>query len=294
MKECYPQVGLGRISGLFGISRQGYYSWMNAVSASKIQDEFIIQLVVELRKDHPKMGVRKLHHMLKNDFNRLGIRMGRDGLFDLLSAYNLLIVKRKRSIRTTQSNHRFRKYPNLVREFDPRKANQVWASDITYIRHKDSFKYLFLITDVYSKKIVGYSLAESLDSRHAVNALQDAISKCGQPISGLIHHSDRGIQYCSNDYVKVLQNHNIQISMTENGDPRENAVAERVNGVLKNEYLSQYNELTTLQLDVSVEKYNELRPHLSCDMHTPSYAHSLNGVLKKRWKNYYRTKENQL
>lgn len=294
MKEAYSHVGLERICRLFGISRQGYYSWLKSITASIIQDELILQLVLEQRKDHPKMGVRKLHHLLQTDFERLRIKIGRDGLFDLLSAYNLLIVKRKRRVNTTHSNHRFRKYPNLIKGLEPEKANQLWVSDITYIRQKDSFKYLFLITDAYSKKIVGYALSDSLDSKHAVKALQDAIRFNCQPIAGLIHHSDRGIQYCSSAYIDILKEHSIEVSMTENGDPRENAIAERVNGILKDEYLNQYQELTLFQLDNTIKKYNEIRPHLSCNMLTPQKAHRLKGTLKRKWKNYYKHRLNQL
>lgn len=294
MKQTYPHVGMGRISGVFGITRQGYYRWFNHLKATMIQDELVLHLVRQLRNEHPKMGVRKLHHLLKDDFNQLGIKIGRDGLFDLLAANKMLIIKRKRSVRTTQSYHRFRKYPNLIKGTKPYKANQIWVSDITYIRQKDHFKYLFLITDAYSKKVVGYALADNLDTKHAVNALQDAISTSCQPLTGLIHHSDRGIQYCSADYVDLLNQHEIQISMTENGDPKENAIAERVNGIIKEEYLYQFKELTSLQLDISIEKYNQLRPHLSCDMLTPANAHSLNGTLKRKWKNYYRNRSNQV
>ena len=135
-------------------------------------------------------------------------------------------------------NHWYRKYPNLIKGITPDRANQIWVSDITYINTKKEFLYLFLITDAYSKKILGYRLAKTLDSIHAVNSLQDAIKNACQPIPGLIHHSDRGIQYCSKEYTDLLIKHSISISMTENGDPLENAIAERINGILKDEYLN--------------------------------------------------------
>ena len=293
MKMVYSDVGLGRICGLFGITRQGYYSWLRKVKASLTQDEAVLHLVLKYRTDHPKMGVRKLYHLLQPDFKQLGIKMGRDALFDLLAAHNLLVIRRKRRVSTTQSHHRFRKYPNLIKGLTPFRANQIWVSDITYIHHGDCFKYLFLITDAYSKKIVGHCLSDSLDSRYAVKALQDAIQSSCQTIDGLIHHSDRGIQYCSSAYIDVLNKHGIQVSMTENSDPGENAIAERVNGILKDEYLEQYHKLTQLQLDLAIKKYNEIRPHLSCNMLTPQKAHSLNGVLKRKWKNYYKYRANQ-
>ena len=214
--------------------------------------------------------------------------MGRDALFDLVAANNLQVTKRKRRYITTNSNHVFKKYPNLIRGIAPDGPDQIWVSDITYIRSGEEFLYLFLITDMYSKKILGYRLAKTLDSSHAVNSLQDAIRNSSKPITGLTHHSDRGIQYCSKDYIKLLEKHNIKISMTENGDPLENPVAERVNGILKDEYLNQYQRLTLIQLEKSIQKYNNERPHLSINMLTPEQAHLSSGELKRRWKNYYK------
>jgi transposase InsO family protein len=246
-------------------------------------------MVHNIRKEHPRMGTRKLYHLIKPDLDKSKIKMGRDALFDLVSENNLQVIKRKRKHVTTNSNHVFKRYPNLIRDIDPDGPNQIWVSDITYIKTlQQEFLYLFLITDAYSKKVLGYRLAKTLDSLHAVNALQDAIENASQPVSGLIHHSDRGIQYCSKEYISLLKENNISISMTENGDPLENAIAERVNGILKDEYLNQYPCLTKLQLEKSIKKYNNIRPHLSCDMLTPEVAHLTSGRLKKRWKNYYK------
>ena len=245
-------------------------------------------MVLDIRKDHPRMGTRKIYDLIKPDLEKSNIKMGRDALFDLLANYGLQVKKRRRKYITTNSNHPYRKYPNLIRGVDPGRPNQIWVSDITYIRTTGDFKYLFLITDAYSKKILGYRLSSTLDSIHAVNSLQDAIKQVGKPILGLTHHSDRGIQYCCNDYTKILKENNINISMTENGDPLENPIAERVNGILKDEYLFQYPELNTVLLDDAIEKYNNKRPHLSCGMITPELAHLSSGKLKKRWKNYYK------
>lgn len=214
--------------------------------------------------------------------------MGRDALFDLLAFYGLQVKKRKRRHITTNSNHVFKKYPNLIKGVEPDRPNRIWVSDITYIRSGEEFQYLFLISDAYSKKVLGYRLAKTLDSVNAVNSLQDAITNTCKPISGLIHHSDRGIQYCSKEYIKLLNSHKIKVSMTENGDPRENPIAERINGILKEEYINQYTKLTMSQLEGSIEKYNAKRPHLSCDMLTPETAHISSGKLKRRWKNYYK------
>lgn len=238
------------------------------------------------------MGVRKLYYMIKEDMIRMNIKMGRDALFDLLASEHLLVQKKKRRHITTNSSHWFRKYPNLIRGLTPDRPNRIWVSDITYIKTKQEFLYLFLITDAYSKKILGYRLARNLDSVHAVNSLQDAIRNTCQPISGLIHHSDRGIQYCCKEYTDLLNKNDISISMTENGDPLENPIAERINGILKDEYLNDkinnQCDLNIEQVSSAIEKYNRLRPHLSCDMLTPEEAHGCQGNLRRQWKNYYR------
>jgi len=257
-----------------------------------IKDHLVLKLVSDIKKDHPQMGVRKTYRLIRDDMRALNVKMGRDALFDLLASKHMLVQKRKRKHITTNSNHLYKKYPNLIKDFTPDAPNQLWVSDITYIRTQREFLYLFLVTDAYSKKILGYKLAKTLDSTHAVNSLQDAIKNTCQPITGLIHHSDRGIQYCSKDYIRVLNEHKINISMTENGDPRENPIAERINGILKDEYLSQYQNLTAQQLEKSIRKYNTIRPHLSCDMLTPEEAHLTSGNLTRKWKNYYRKTTN--
>lgn len=222
----------------------------------------------------------------------MGIKVGRDALFDLLASEHLLVQPRKRKHITTNSKHWYRKYPNLIKDIVTDRPNQIWVSDITYIKTKDEFLYLFLITDAYSRKILGYRLAKNLDSIHAVNSLQDAIKNTCQPISGLIHHSDRGIQYCSKEYTDLLRENAMQISMTEKGDPLENPIAERINGILKDEYLNDnpnnHSSLNARQVSCAIKKYNTLRPHLSCQMLTPEEAHKSHGLLRKMWKNYYR------
>lgn len=296
IKDSYPHVGLGRICRLFGITRQAYYKNIKYQKKTITEDHIVLQLVTAIRKDHSRMGGRKIYFMIKEDITRLNIKMGRDALFDLLAAEHLLVQRRKRKHITTNSNHWYKKYPNLIKNLVPDGPNQIWVSDITYIRTKQEFLYLFLITDAYSKKILGYRLAKNLDSTHAVNSLQDAIKNTCQPISGLIHHSDRGIQYCSKEYTDLLNKHAISISMTENGDPLENPIAERINGILKDEYLydkiNNHNNLDIIELSKSIEKYNTLRPHLSCEMLTPQEAHRGQGNLKRMWKNYYRKKVN--
>jgi transposase InsO family protein len=281
-----------RICRLFGISRQSYYKNIKYQKKVIIEDHIVLKMIASRRKDHPRMGVRKLYFMIKTEMAGMNIKMGRDALFDLMASEHMLVQRRKRKHITTNSNHWYRKYPNLIRGIIPNGPNQIWVSDITYIKTPKEVLYLFLITDAYSKKILGYRLAKTLDSVHAVNSLQDAVKNGCQPIPGLIHHSDRGIQYCSKEYTDMLKDHGIAISMTENGDPLENAIAERINGILKDEYLNdEINKQSCLEaegLKKAIEKYNKLRPHLSSDMLTPEEAHSSKGILKRRWKNYYK------
>jgi transposase InsO family protein len=221
--------------------------------------------------------------------------MGRDALFNMLSANYLLVRKRKRRIQTTNSFHWLRKYPNLIRDFIPTAINQLWVSDITYWKLNQKHVYISFITDAYSHKIVGYQVAETLEAIESIHALQMALSALGaeSPLQ-LTHHSDRGLQYCSHAYVKLLQDYNIQISMTENGDPLENAIAERVNGIIKDEYLETYDIDNIIEakglLKTVVKLYNNERPHMSIGNLTPNQIHHSNKPIKteKLWKNYYR------
>jgi transposase InsO family protein len=219
-----------------------------------------------------------------------GFQIGRDAMFDLLSERGLLVRKRRRSgCVTTFSKHRFKKYPNIIRDFIPIAPNQLWVSDITYIHLPNGFAYLSLITDAYSRKIVGFYLSKDLSAKGPLNALKMAI-KTNNVITGLIHHSDRGVQYCCDAYVKLLTDQKIKISMTENGDPLENAIAERVNGILKQELLQEeFPDFITASNEVAVacSTYNHIRPHGSIDDLKPAEAHQMKGNINKRWKNYY-------
>ena len=222
----------------------------------------------------------------------IGIQMGRDALFDMLRQNGLLVRRRRNGVRTTNSSHWLRKYPNLIRHFEPMRPNQLWVSDITYLETTEGFLYLFLITDACSKKIVGWSIADNLDADNAVEALQMALRSMKSDCSGLIHHSDRGVQYCSDKYVKLLNRHQIRISMTENGDPLENAIAERVNGILKDEWLYEMGKMSKAAMQKVVPQiiqiYNNERPHLSLNMLTPAVAHQLEDRMRRLWKNYYK------
>ena len=253
-------------------------------------------MVKEIRASLPRIGTRKLWHLLQPMLAEHNLEAGRDYLFDLLASHRLLIRRRKRNIITTDSGHWMRKYSNLVKELTVTKPEQLWVSDITYIRLTNGFAYLSLITDAYSKKITGYCLSKTLSADGCREALLMALKSRTHLLQQLIHHSDRGSQYCCKEYVELLSNHNIAISMTENGDPYENAIAERVNGILKTEfhlYSSSVGFEDTCQIVAgSIKAYNELRPHASCNYLTPQQAHGQTGVLQKRWKNYYQPVKN--
>lgn len=238
------------------------------------------------------MGGRKLYELLESFMLEHHIKMGRDALFDLLSANNLLVRRRKRKVHTTNSFHWLRKYPNLIRDLVPSQPNQLWVSDITYWKINSTHLYISLITDAYSRKIVGYHVADNLDAVETIKALKMALKENKDDLSSLIHHSDRGIQYCSSGYISLLKKHGITISMTENGDPLENAIAERVNGIIKDEYLDNYSIDTLEQanqlLKQVIDLYNNERPHMSLGHLKPEQIHR--GLMRadKKWKSYPR------
>lgn len=237
------------------------------------------------------IGTRKLYGMLAVFMVKHQIKVGRDALFDLLARNGMLVRRKRRIAQTTFSAHWLRKYPNLIKGVEPNKPNQLWVADITYLETKVGFVYISLITDVYSRKIVGYHVADNLLALSSVEALKMALTNMPKNLESLIHHSDRGIQYCSQEYVNVLQDYQVKISMTQNGDPLENAIAERVNGILKNELMPNVKienlEHAQKLLKEIVLIYNDERPHMSIALLTPNQAHQLDGKLKRYWKNYY-------
>jgi transposase InsO family protein len=292
MKDSYGGLGLVRLCRLLGITRQSYYQHFWQHEAAGIEDSLVLSQIVSIRKDHRMMGGRKLYELLQPFLLEHQIKMGRDGLFDLLAANGLLVKKKRRRYITTFSNHWMRKWPNLIRQMEVTRTNQLWVSDITYWKVADDYLYISLVTDAYSHKVVGYHLAKTLEGMETIRALQMAISTLPDELQGdLIHHSDRGAQYCAENYVRLLQDKGIAISMTENGDPLENAVAERINGILKGEYLKHYQVNDQGQADErlrqAVQLYNEKRPHFSIGLLTPSLVHSKNLKTEKLWKNYY-------
>jgi transposase InsO family protein len=292
MKQDFPKLGIAVLCRLFGKTRHAYYDCLWRKESSLVKEDIILQEVLSIRKDLPRLGTRKLHYVLQNKLASHQITFGRDYLFDLLSEHKLLIRQRKRKAITTDSRHWMRKYSNLVKGLVITRPEQVWVSDITYIRLTNQWGYLSLITDAYSRKIMGYNFRQDLAAEGCINALKMALNTRLYNES-IIHHSDRGSQYCSHNYIDLLLKNNIAISMTENGDPYENALAERVNGIIKTEFNLYSSSLgfdqTEHQVSKSIKSYNELRPHASCDYLTPNRAHLQAEKLNKRWKNYNRS-----
>lgn len=272
---------------VFGISRQAYHKRVQKAEKLDNQRKVLLDLIRPIRKQMPRLGTIKLYAMVKNEMIRNNIKMGRDNFFSFLRCERMLVHKKKNFTKTTNSFHRFRKHKNLIKSMEIKTPEQVWVSDITYIKTDSGHEFLSLITDFYSKKIVGFHLAENLKTEGPLKALQMAIKSRRYPLRKLIHHSDRGLQYCSDDYIDMLSKNNILPSMTEQYDPYENAVAERVNGILKDEFdiaSGFINHLHAVkEIKSVVETYNTLRPHLSCNMLTPIQAHEFGKYKLKKW-----------
>jgi putative transposase len=297
MKGDYPCLSKEALCRLFGKTRHALYDHLWRQQDDSIKEEIILQLVHKIREQLPRLGTRKLLFLLDPELQSHHIDIGRDALFDLLATHKLLIRQRKRKMVTTDSRHWMRKYANLIKHLEISRPEQVWVSDITYIRMKNQWGYLSMITDAFSRKIMGISFRSDLLAQGCVDALDMALSNRQYKKEKLIHHSDRGSQYCCKDYIDLLQSANVSVSMTENGDPYENALAERMNGIIKNEfnlYSSVLSFEDTYHLIIqSVDAYNSLRPHGSCDYLTPVRAHNQAKTLKKRWKKYETTKYNK-
>jgi putative transposase len=290
MKQDYPHLGWGYLCRLFGKTRHAYYDHLYRSRNDTLKEDVILQLVAEIRISLPRLGTRKLLHLLGPKLQSHGIGAGRDYLFELFDSHKLLIRQRRKKVFTTDSRHWMRKYSNLVKDLEVIHPEQLWVSDMTYIRVMNQWGYLSLITDAFSRKIMGYCFRADMLALGCIEALQMALDNRSYSQQHLIHHSDRGSQYCSKDYVDILGSEHISISMTECGDPYENALAERMNGILKGEFnlygSSVSFELTYQKIRDSIQAYNELRPHGSCDYLTPSLAHEQTNRLKKRWMKY--------
>jgi transposase InsO family protein len=278
-----------------GYSPQAYYKHNKKALINQVNEKFILEQIDAIRKHQPRCGGRKLFIMLQPFFKEHNISMGRDKFFDVLKRNKLLVRRTKRSVHTTDSKHHFYRYPNLVKGFTPLKAHELWVADITYIPLKERFAYLFLITDAYSRKIVGFHVSDDMKVNSAVVALKKALAQ-KPPETIVIHHSDRGIQYCSTEYVNLLQQHHAMISMTNNGDPLENAIAERINGILKTELISSYyNDIDAAVIHITrcITIYNYRRRHSSLNWQIPAEVHNQKGPQIRRWKNYYQPPKNQ-
>lgn len=235
----------------------------------------------------PGIGYYKLWLMIKRMFQDDWVP-GRDAFLNILRENDLMLPS-PRPRHTTNSNHRFRKWKNLIRGFIPTAPNQLWVSDITYIDLAEGCCYLHLVTDAYSRKIVGWKLSETLEALHTQDALQEAINQATEEeMNHLIHHSDRGVQYCCNEYIRQLQKHGIRISMTEDYKPTDNAIAERVNGILKTEVIYRERRFKTFEdaynrIADFIRFYNEERPHRSIGYKVPAQAHMETGIQKQMW-----------
>lgn len=267
------QASVERTCQRFNLHRDAYYKLRRRRGRREAVAQEVIALVKGERMAQPRVGTRKLYEALGYTFDASGIKVGRDKLFDILRAHGMLVKRKRASCRTTDSYHRFHKYKNLIKGMEVTAPNQVWVSDITYIRTVQGFCYLALITDKYSRRIVGYDISDSLELAGCLRALKLAL-RTARPAAGLVHHSDRGIQYCSHQYVDALKKRRIRISMTEENHCYENAIAERVNGILKDEfYLDQcfFNtRYACLAAKNAIDIYNSKRLHLSLGYRTPN------------------------
>jgi putative transposase len=281
-------MGVGPLCKLFGKSRQTFYKKKWHLNKTEQVEIIVLEMVAQVRRELPGLGLHKLYRFLYQPLRSDGIKMGRDKLNTLLRRSGLLITRNSRKPRTTQSNHLLRRYPDVAKHLLIERAEQLWVSDITYISIGYSFNYLSLITDAYSRKIMGYCLHPYLTNEGSINALKAAIQSRSGNLP-LVHHSDRGVQYCSYDYIMLLNQERISISMTQNGEAYENPIAERVNGILKTEFklnkVFRSRSEAILAVRMAIEAYNNLRPHMSCSNLTPIIAHETREPLIKYWKN---------
>lgn len=278
MKEIYGDISLATICALFGKSRQGWYQLAGNKGQKQLKENLVLEQVRQIKSELPNTGGIKMHFMLQQFMSEHQISMGRDALFTLLKENNLLVKPRKLYARTTNSFHHFKKWPDLVQRRSAVMAEEIWVSDITYLRTKKGFIYLSLVTDAWSRKIVGHNLSRNLKAEGCIKAFQMASKAKIYPNRPLIHHSDRGIQYCCDDYVQLLTSQKVSISMTQSGSPYDNAIAERVNGILKQEFdlyrsFESYTEAKDI-VEKAIQSYNQKRPHFSCELKTPQARHA--------------------
>ena len=295
MKSFYKDTGLGVLCGLVGRTRQAYYE--SEWRSEKIQFEaaIVVDLVNREREIAKRVGGKKLYLILQEELCLHGIKIGRDKFLTILRDNDLLIKPRRSRVQTTMSRHRLDKYPNIAQDLLIDRAEQLWVSDITYLKVNGKHGYLILITDAYSRKVVGYNFGQNMDTKFCMQALQSALECRSFPNRQLMHHSDRGVQYCSNIYTKALIDNDLAISMTENGDPLENALAERMNRIFKDNFAldQEFADFDTAKsvIEAAIHYYNNRLPHSSIDMLTPSQAHLKIGTLKKHWRWYWKEQQ---
>ncbi len=272
---------------MLGVNRQVYYRLVKRTKQNQKTATQVVAMVQQIRLKMPRIGTRKLYHLLYEPLRSLGV--GRDRLFAIMKANHLHITPKRQYHITTDSHHRFRKHKNLVGRLLIQRPEQVWVSDITYIGTRQTPMYLALVTDAYSKRIMGYNVSKSLDASGALSALQMAIANRAYPDRSLIHHSDRGLQYCCDAYQQLLHKATITCSMTESYDPYQNAIAERVNGILKHEFILGITtsdlELMNKLIEQSIYIYNHDRPHWSCWMNTPASMHQQKMIKIRNYRN---------
>jgi putative transposase len=254
------------------------YKNEKAIEKKLENQEAVRKLVERERKQLPRIGTRKLYHLIKNDLHEQGLKFGRDKLFNLIRLYGLEIKPRRRYVQTTMSKHWLRKWPNLIRGKQVNQSNEVWVSDITYIKTEEENCYLNMVTDMHSRRIMGYAVEDNMETDSMIEALKMAINERNDTSMETIHHSDRGLQYCSKEYVAMSLKNNIKLSMTENGDPYENALAERMNRTIKEEFgldrkLKNKEQVKKL-VEESIFLYNQKRPHLALEMKTPEQVYN--------------------
>jgi len=260
------------------MSRQNYYARRQHRHRRAVDGGLVAELVVQERKKQSRLGTRKLHHMLKSRLEKAGVRIGRDRMFEELRKRGLLLEPLPAKYpQTTQSYHNLPVFGNRIKDLEVTAPNQVWVSDITYLRTRESFVYLALITDKYSRKIVGWHAGDSLEAQGCVRALERALADLPEG-SAPIHHSDQGSQYCCHEYVNRLQQSGLQISMTEMDHCAENALAERMNGILKQEYglgaELPSKHVAYLAVQQGIELYNTCRPHTALNYRMPAHVHA--------------------
>jgi len=278
-----------QLCGLFGLTRQAWYAATRRQEKQGFQAAIVLAEVRRLRRQVAGLGTTKLYDLMQNFLASHQIKLGRDRLHNLLKINGLLLTKKQSRVRTTDSNHELEKFPNRVKELKPSGPNQLWVSDLSYIRAGTGFAYLSVIMDAYSRKIVGWSFHKTLEAKGPVAALEMALRTRAPSDKPLIHHSDRGVQYCSGAYVSRLRQAKIIISMTESGDPNENALAERVFRTLKEEFhlrgFPSYGMAETA-VEQAIGAYNAVRPHASLGYQTPDQAHKSQGYQPLKWYPY--------